>query len=215
MTPAPGPSPADPTPVTNPAGEPSVAARVFRVFLIIGGIVGAVIAAVAIALPGGGHRNSTTAEASLAANRTAANKQWASATCTNILAWKNEVERDGNGLLSLNAPSHINDAIVATKRMLNREDKLGLPPGAQTAQARAEANRLRTEIESRLRNVEKDANSVAGGNIAAIGTLLTDLQNDQAVAPQVVNELRHVLTVDLGLSLAETSGCRQLVGIPI
>lgn len=215
MTPAPGSSPADPTRVTNRAGGPSVATRLLRIFLIMGGIAGLVVAAVAIALPGGGHRNSTTAEASLAANRTAANKQWASATCTNILAWKNEIARDRNGLLSLNAPTHIDDAITATKRMLNREDELGLPPGAQTAQARVEADRLRTEIESRLRNIEKDANTVAGGNIAAIGTLLTDVQNDQAVAPQVVNELRHVVTVDLGLSLAETSACRQLVGIPI
>jgi hypothetical protein len=41
------------------------------------------------------------------------------------------------------------------------------------------------------------------------------LKNDKAVAPRVVDELRHVLTVDLGLSLAETSACRQLVGIPI
>jgi hypothetical protein len=31
----------------------------------------------------------------------------------------------------------------------------------------------------------------------------------------VVSELRHLVTVDLGLSLAETRACRQLVGIPI
>jgi len=55
----------------------------------------------------------------------------------------------------------------------------------------------------------------AGGNIGAIGTSPTDRQNDKAVAPQVVDERGHVLTVDLGLSLAETSACRQRVGIPI
>jgi hypothetical protein len=83
--------------------------------------------------------------------------------------------------------------------------KLGLPPGAQTAQARAEATRLRHEVESRRQSIETAASRVKGGDIAAIGAVLTDLQNDQALAPQVVNELRHVVTVDLGLSLAEAS----------
>jgi hypothetical protein len=201
----------------NPDGDrdPSVAARVVRIVLIMGGVLGAIVAAVAITLPGGGHRSDATVQASPAAQRTAANKQWASATCTNILAWKNEIARDQTGLLSLGALTRINDAITATKRMLKQQDKLGLPPGAQTAQARGEASRLRTEIEARVKNIESAAGSVAGGNITALGTLVTDLENDKAMAPQVVDELRHVLTVDLGLSLAETKACRQLVGIPI
>lgn len=207
--------PADPAPDTNTPSGPGVGARLIRVVLIMVGVAGAVVAAVAIALPGDSHHNTATAQASLAAQRTVANKQWASATCTNILAWKNEITRDGTGLLSLNAPTHINDAIAATKRMLATEDKLGLPPGAQTAQARAEATRLRTEIDSRVHSIETAASRVQSGDIAALGSLLTDLQNDQAMAPQVVDQLRHVLTVDLGLSLAETSACRHLVGIPI
>jgi hypothetical protein len=203
----------EPNPDSN--RDPSVATRVVRIVLIMGAVLGSIVAAVAIALPGGGHRSDATVQTSLAAQRTAANKQWASATCTNILAWKNEIARDQTGLLSLSALTRINDAITATKRMLEQQGKLGLPPGAQTAQARAEANRLRTEIEARVKNIESAASSVAGGNIGALGTLLNDLQNDKAMAPRVVDELRHVLTVDLGLSLAETSACRQLVGIPI
>jgi len=195
--------------------EVRVATRVVRVVLIMAGVVATVVAAVAVALPAGGHRNGAPAQASLAANRTAANKRWASATCTNILAWKNEIAHDESSLLSLGALTRVDDAIAATKRMLKRQDKLGLPPGAQTAPARAEARRLRSEIESRLQDIESVASHVAGGNIAAIATLLTDLQNDRSVAPQVVDELRRVLTIDLGLSLVETGQCRQLVGIPI
>jgi hypothetical protein len=35
------------------------------------------------------------------------------------------------------------------------------------------------------------------------------------VGTQIVGELRHVLSVDLGLSLVETRACRRLVGVPI
>lgn len=44
---------------------------------------------------------------------------------------------------------------------------------------------------------------------------MSDLENDKVLGPKVVNELGHVMSVDLGLSLAETRSCRQLVGIPI
>ena len=66
-----------------------------------------------------------------------------------------------------------------------------------------------------MRNVEGTAGSVANGNLAAIGALLSDVESDMVVGTQIVNELRHVLSVDLGLSLVETRACRQLVGIPI
>ena len=65
-----------------------------------------------------------------------------------------------------------------------------------------------------MREIEDDARSVAGGNIAAIGTLLTDLKNDRAAGPQMVDRLRQVVSVDLGLSLAHTRACQQLIGIP-
>ena len=99
--------------------------------------------------------------------------------------------------------------------MLGFFDKLGLPPSGQTPQGRAEANHLRSVLRSRARKLQADANSVASGNVAAIGTLVTDLNNDQAMGTEIGNELQRVVSVDLGLSLAETSTCRQLVGIPI
>ena len=66
-----------------------------------------------------------------------------------------------------------------------------------------------------MRNVEGTAGSVANGHLAAIGALLSDVDSDTVVGTQVVNELRDVLSVDLGLSLVETRACRELVGIPI
>ena len=66
-----------------------------------------------------------------------------------------------------------------------------------------------------MRNVEGTAGSVANGNLAAIGALLSDVESDTVVGTQIVNELRHLLSVDLGLLLVETRACRELVGIPI
>jgi hypothetical protein len=202
--------------------EISVGKRLGRVLLIMGGIAAAVLVALstgAITLPGARDSTQSTrtsAQASLAAKRMAANQQWASATCTNILDWKNEIQRDGTNLnLGFGVLARIQDAIAATTRMSNEVNKLGLPPAAQTAQARAETGQLRSDIQSRVHNIEGSAGSVASGNLAAIGTLLSDLENDTVVGTQIVTELRHVLSVDLGLSLVETPACRQLVGIAI
>jgi hypothetical protein len=98
--------------------------------------------------------------------------------------------------------------------MLNEIDKLGLPPSVQTGQARADAERLRSDLQARVRQIEADARSVAGGNIAAIGTLLSDLKNDRAAGPQMVDRLRQIVSVDLGLSLVDTRACQQLIGMP-
>jgi hypothetical protein len=194
--------------------------RLGRVLLAIIGVGGAFVVAVsvgAIALPGT-HSGTQSAQArdlvSLAAKRTAANKQWASATCTSILSWKNEIHRDAANLdLGFGALPRIQDAITATTRMLKTIDKLGLPPSVQTGQARADADRLRSDLQGRVREVEADARSVAGGNIAAIGTLLSDLNNDRAVAPQMVDRLRQIVSVDLGLSIVQIRACQQLIGI--
>ena len=49
-----------------------------------------------------------------------------------------------------------------------------------------------------MRNVEGTAGSVANGNLAAIGALLSDVESDTVVETQIVNELRHVLPSTLG-----------------
>lgn len=194
--------------------------RVGQVVLAMIGVAGALAVAVsvgAITLPGT-HSGTQSAQArdlsSLAAKRTADNRQWASATCTTILNWKNEIHRDAANLnLGFGAIPRIQEAITATTRMLNKLDGLGLPPSVQTGQARVDAERLRADLAARVREIERDAHSVAGGNLAAIATLLSDLESDRAKAPQIVDQLRRIVSVDLGLSLVETPTCRQLVGI--
>jgi hypothetical protein len=191
------------------------------VLLVMGACVAAVVLVVtsgAIAPFGGGKSADaqTSAQVALAAKRQAADAQWATATCTNILDWKNEIERDGTSLdLGLGPSARIKDAIAATNRMLGELDTLGLPPTAGGSQARAEIERLRADLESRLRTIEGTAGSVAHGNLPAIGSLIGELENDRVLGPQIVSELRRVVSVDLGVSLAETRACRQLVGIPI
>jgi hypothetical protein len=195
--------------------------RLGHALLAMIGVGGALLVAVsvgAITLPGT-HSGTQSAQArdlvSLAAKRTAANRQWASATCTSILSWKNEIHRDAANLdLGLGALPRIQDAIAATTRMLNKIDKLGLPPSVQTGEARADADRLRSDLQGRVREIEDDARSVAGGNIAAIGTLLSDIKNDRAVGPQMVDRLRQIVSVDLGLSAIQIRPCQQLIGIP-
>jgi hypothetical protein len=205
----------------NDAG-PSVVWRLARVMLVVAGVVAAVTIAFssgAVTIPGlsgGSRKTQASDQATLAAQRTAADKHWASATCTSILDWKNEIQRDGTSLnLSLGPSTRIHDAISATTRLLGQLDTLGVPPSAQTAQTQAELNQLRAEITSRLSSLEGAAGSVAGGNLAAIGTLVDDLESDKVLGTQVAGELQHVVSVDLGISIAETRACRQLAGIPI
>ena len=203
-------------------GEVSIGRRVGRVALTMGAVGAAVVAVLstgAITPPGFGNTSQAAQasdQAALAAQRTAADKQWASTTCTNILAWKNELKHDGTSLdFGFGPTARIKDAISATDRLMNQLNRLGLPPGAQSAQAQAELKKLRANIESRLRNLEGIASSVAGGNLGAIGALLSAVKNDKVLGPQIASELSHVPSVDLGLSLAETRACRQLVGMPI
>src|SRR6476619_6403307 len=186
--------------------------RLGRVLLAMIGVGGAFVVAVsvgAITLPGT-HSGTQSAQARdlasvAAAKRTAANRQWASATCASVLSWKNEIHRDAANLdLGFGALPRIRDAITATTRMLTKIDELGLPPSVQTGQARADADRLRSDLQGRVRAIEEDARGVADGNVAAIGTLLSDLNNDRAVAPRMVERLRQIVSVDLGLSLVHT-----------
>jgi hypothetical protein len=204
------------------AREIPIGQRLGRFLMIIGGIAVAVLVAVstgAITVPGSQDSSPTAetgAQASLAATRMAADQQWASATCTNILDWKNEIHHDATSLnLGFGPLARIHDAIAATSHMSNQFNKLGLPPTAQSARAQAEIDQLRSDIESHVHTVEGAAGSVASGNPAAIGGLLNDLASDTVVGTKIVGELRHVVSVDLGLSLVETRACRQLVGIPI
>lgn len=200
---------------------PSVGWRLARVLLVMVGVAAAITVAIstgAVKLPGlsGGSRTTQASDqAALAAQRMASDEQWASATCTSILAWKNEIHRDGTSLdLGFGPGARIKDATTATTRLLSELDKLGLPPGA-SPQARAELSQLRSDIEASLSAIEGAASSVAGGDLAAIGTLVGDLENDKVLAPQIAGELRQVVSVDLGLSLVETRACRELVGSPI
>lgn len=191
----------------------------YRSVLILAGLASVVLLAFAtgaVSLPGAedsAHGAPTTSQPSAAAARLAADKQWASTACTNILDWKNEIKRDATSLdLSLGAPARLRDAVAATTRMLAN---VGLPPSSQDGQARADTEELRAELASRVRDIQADASAVASGNLAALGKLFNDLSQTRAAGTQMSNELRHVLTVDLGLSLAETHACRELVGIPI
>lgn len=66
-----------------------------------------------------------------------------------------------------------------------------------------------------MRAIEGDAHRVTSASLSAIPALLSDLEGDRALAPRLAGEVRRVVSVDLGLSLAETRACRQLVGIPV
>lgn len=192
------------------------------VLLLVGGVAAAVAVAVitgAVTLPGthdSTQSTQTSDQASLATRESAANRRWASATCTNILAWKNEIRRDSKSLnLSFGSLGRIEDAVAATTHVLDELKKLGLPPAVRTARARAEIEQFRADIESRVHKIEGDVHSVAGGDLAAIGALFSDLEHAKVLGTAIDDELRHVLIADLGLSLVETPACRELAGIPV
>lgn len=156
------------------------------------------------------------ARASSAAQRATADRQWASALCTSILGWKTDIHNDESSLnLGFGPAARVHDAIAATHRLLVQLDQVGLPPGGRTPEGRAATTQLLAGLESRLRTLEGAAGSVAGGDLAAIGTLVGDLGADGAVGAQVISEVRHLASVDLGVSVVETRACRQLAGIPV
>ncbi len=205
------------------AGEVSVAIRLGRVVLIMGAIAaGGLLVAVgtgAVSLPSaqnGPQSTMSSAQTSPAASRIAADRLWASAACTDILDWKNEIQRDATSLdLSFGALTRIKDAIGSSTRALDEVQQLGLPPDADNAHTRAEIDQLSGDVAARVQDAEGAARSLANGDLASIGTVVSDLENDTAAGTQIVAELRHVVSVDLGLSLVETGACRQLAGIPV
>jgi hypothetical protein len=200
-------------------GEGSLIVRLGTVLLVMATVVAAAVAALStgvLKLPLLHHNSDRSQPVALAAQRTAGNQQWASAFCTNLLDWKKQIQRDGTSLdLGLGPAARIKDATAATTRMLRKLDQLGLPPAGQNGQSRAAAKHLRSDLQARALKLETDAASIASGDLAAIGNLLTDVKSDKAIGTQISNELQRVVSGEEGLSLAETSACRQLVGIPI
>ncbi|MBV8986936.1 MAG: hypothetical protein JO372_00100 [Solirubrobacterales bacterium] len=191
--------------------------RVVPVVFVLGALAAAIVAALstgAVKLPGSGNATVSTQQAA-AARQMAANQQWASATCSTVFGWKNEIQRDLHGLtLSFGALPRVQDAIGATTRMVDSIEKLGLPPALQRAQGRAQVAQLRSDVQSHLHGIESAASSVAGGNLGAISTLLGDLGNVPSVESQVVGHLRNVAS-ELGLSLASSPSCGQLAGLKL
>jgi hypothetical protein len=168
----------------------------------------------ALKLPGSGSARAGTQQAA-AARQMAADQQWASATCSTVVGWKNEIQQDLHGLtLSLGAIPRVQDAIGATTRMVDSIERLGLPPALQDAEGRAQVDQLRSDVRSHMRGIESAANSVAAGNIGAIGTLLSGLGNAPSIERQIVGDLRGA-TSELGVSLASSPSCRQLVELKL
>jgi hypothetical protein len=170
-----------------------------------------------ISLPGSRHSSDgaqTTAESAAASKVLAADEQWASATCTSVLNWENEIKRDESGLsFSLSSLSKIEDAISATTGMVNELGKLGLPPSAHAAQAQADLKQLRSDLESRAHDIESAASGVLSGNFTGISKLISELENYKSLGTTITNDLTQVVSVDLGLALAQTQSCQQLVGL--
>jgi hypothetical protein len=182
-------------------------------------ILGALVAAIAVALGTGAVNPSGSASAKVnpqqaaAARQMAATQHWASAACSTLLTWKNEIQRDVHGLtFSLDAIPRVQDAVGATSHMVDSIEQLGLPPTLQSAQARAQIAQLRSDIQSHVHEIESAASSVAAGNLGAIGTLVTGLGNAPSMERQFASHLRGVAS-ELGVSLASSSPCRQLISL--
>jgi hypothetical protein len=195
----------------------SLVSRIVPVVFILAALAAATAAALgtgAVTLPGSGKAKLSTQHAA-AARQMAANQHWASATCVTVVGWKNDIQRDLHGLtMSLGAIRRVQDAIGATNHMVDSIEKLGLPPALQGAQGSAQIDQLQSDVQSHLRGLESAASSVAGGNLGAIDTLLSDLRNAASTEGQIVRHLRHVAS-ELGVSLASSPSCRQLVGLKL
>ena len=198
-------------------GHGSLVSRIVPVVFVLGAVVAAIAVALstgAVKLPGSDSAQANSQQAA-AARQMSANQHWASATCTTVVSWKNELQRDLHGLtLSLGAIPRVQDAIGATTRMVDSIQKLGLPPALHSAQGRAAIDQLRSDVQSHMHGIESAVSSVAAGNLLAIGTLVGDLGKAPSVERQLVGHLRDVAS-ELGVSLASSPSCRQLVGFKL
>jgi hypothetical protein len=197
----------------------SVVTRLGRVVLVVSAIAAAAVLAVTtgvitLGFGPGGESAQARAQTSLVAKRSAVDQRWASVACTSVLDWEDALRHDATGLdLGFGPLARIKNAIAVTGLLLSDLDTLGLPPGGQTASARTDLAQLRSTIESGLHELANAAGSVANGNVLGIGILVGDLAKDRAVAGEISSELGHFVSVDLGVTLAETPACGQLVGI--
>jgi hypothetical protein len=196
----------------------SLVSRVAPVVLILGALAAATALALgtgAVQRPAASSKARVSTQQAVAAGQWAANQRWASVACLTVVGWKNEIQRDVRGLtFSLGAIPRVQDAIGATTRMVDSIERLGLPPALQSVGARAQVDQLRSDLQSHVHGIESAASSVAGGNLGAIGTLLSDLGNAPSVEGQIVGHVRDVAS-ELGVSLASTPSCRQLVGLKL
>jgi hypothetical protein len=95
-----------------------------------------------------------------------------------------------------------------------RDNRGGHAPALQGPQGRAEVDQLRSDVESRLHGIESAASSVAGGNLGAIATLFGYLRNAPSTEGRIVGQVRDTAS-ELGVSLASSPSCRQLVGLKL
>lgn len=182
----------------------------------VAGVVAARAGVVSLPGSGGGVAAAQARAVISPAAQGTADRRWAASVCDTLLSYKQALTHDLTSLdLSFGPGARLGNALAATTHTLSALGQAGLPPGAEGAQAKAATDQLSAEVSSRVQQLRATATSLAGGDLGAAGRLVSELESDASLGTQLAGELRHRLSADLGLSLAETRSCRKLVGIPL
>jgi hypothetical protein len=145
-----------------------------------------------------------------------ANERWANTACTDMLAWQKQLHHDETNLnLALGPQARLNDAIGATRRLVNEITVLGPPDTQRQSHTPAEFRQLGSALQTKLTEAQTAANKLESGNVDAATSIISDLPAGANLAGAVLSDARHLATTDLAIAVLDTKSCRQVAGLPI
>ena len=142
-----------------------------------------------------------------------ADREWANAVCTDIGAWKKQVHETYTSLSpSFSVQERLHQAIGATQLLVTQLKTVGLPNTKQGQQAQEQLQKIATDLETNLDQVETSAKQLKSGDVKGATKLLGQLASATASTVAGLNALRKVASSDLATALATTKACRNLGG---
>jgi hypothetical protein len=145
-----------------------------------------------------------------------ANQRWANTACTDMLAWQKQVHHDETSLnLALGPRARLNDAIGATRRLVNAITVLGPPVTQRHSHSQAHFRQLGSALQTKLTEAQTATNKLETGNLDGATSLISDLPGGADLAASMLSDARQLASTDLAIAVLDTKSCRQLAGLPV
>jgi hypothetical protein len=145
-----------------------------------------------------------------------ANQKWASVVCTDMLAWQKQVHHDETSFnLGLGPRARLDDAIGATRRLVNQITVLGPPATSHPRDDQIAFRQLGSALQTKLSEAQTAANKLESGDVDGATALIGGLPGGANLAAALLSDGRHVATPGLAIAVLDTKTCRQVAGVPI